>query len=104
MHLPRTCHLELSISVVHYEHDADSNYWDFSVEYSAFSDSDQDAEEKRDAQRTWYYEPRWSARKHEEYGWNYSSNHGCSDPILKRYLGEEGCLGCQDCDGSGRSS
>ena len=104
MHLPRTCHLELSISVVHYEHNADSDYWDFSVEYSAFSDSDQDAEEKRDAQRTWYYEPRWSARKHEEYGWNYSSNHGCSDPILKRYLGEEGCLGCQDCDGSGGSS
>ena len=104
MHLPRTCHLELSISVVHYEHDPDSDYWDSSYEYSAFSDSDQDAEEIRDAQRAPYDEPGWSARKRKEYGRNYSSNHGCSDPMLEYYLGEESCPGCQNCNGSGESS
>jgi F-box domain len=78
-YLPTFCHLDFSITITYSYQDAESDYWNYSDVYSAFTDSDSDAEWARDINRP---EPRsmghneWhcSAWKRKKYGHNYSTN------------------------------
>jgi hypothetical protein len=100
-YLPASCHLDLSITVTYF-YKSDSEWYDRAEEYSAFTDSDAEAESARDLERPmmndFWMTPSSSASKRKQYGRNYSSNN--FEQKRKCLEEPESSSGFESCDNS----